>query len=279
VYVFDTLLQAREKFPFSVGAPVASSPVIGDVDGDGRKDIVFTAGPTLYALNAAAASLDNFPVAVRTSFPITSSPVLADIDGDGRVDILVVTQEGRFFAYDNRGKVLPGFPLQLGGNVLTSVTVFRTAAGNVGIAAAAEDHFLYAWETRARYDSTPHPWPMYLHDARHSGVEGLPSRGIAAGGEFLPGPRAYNWPNPVTSADGFRTHIRYYVAQDARVTVKIFDMAGDLVTELHGNGIGGLDNELVWDVQGIQSGVYFGHIEADGTGANGHAVIKIAVVK
>jgi hypothetical protein len=279
VYVFDTLLQARENFPFSVGAPVASSPVIGDVDGDGRKDIVFTAGPTLYALNSAAASLDNFPVTVRTSFPITSSPVLADIDGDGKVDILVVTQEGRFFAYDTRGKVLPGFPLQLGGNVLTSVTVFRTSAGNVGIAAAAEDHFLYAWETRARYDSTPHPWPMYLHDARRSGFEGLPSRGIAAGGEFLPGQRAYNWPNPVTSADGFRTHIRYYVAQDARVTVKIFDMAGDLVTELHGNGIGGLDNELVWDVQGIQSGVYFGHIEADGTGANGHAVIKIAVVK
>jgi hypothetical protein len=247
------------------------------VNGDGGKDIVLTAGPKLYALNSAAASLDNFPVTVRTGFSITSSPVLADVDGDGKVDILVVTQEGRFFAYNTRGKVLPGFPLQLGGNVLTSVTVFRTTAGYVGIAAASEDHFLYAWETRARYDSTPHPWPMYLHDARHSGFEDLPSPGIAAGGDFLPAPRAYNWPNPVTSADGFKTHIRYYGARDARVTGKIFDM--DLVTELHGNGVGGLDNELEWDVAGIQSGVYFGHIEAEGTGANGHAVIKIAVVK
>ncbi|MBI1806705.1 MAG: hypothetical protein HYR76_06595 [Ignavibacteria bacterium] len=44
-------------------------------------------------------------------------------------------------------------------------------------------------------------------------------------------------------------------------------------------GVGGLDNEVEWDVSDVQSGVYFAHIDARGTGTSGNAVIKIAVVK
>ena len=119
---------------------------------------------------------------------------------------------------------------------------------------------------------------MYLHDARHGGFEGLPSSGRPAS-EFFPASRAYNWPNPVGRGRGYKTHIRYYVARDAKVTIKIFDMAGDLVTAIDAPGSGGLDNEVEWDVSNIQSGVYFAHVEASGSGTTAAAVIKIAVIK
>jgi hypothetical protein len=63
------------------------------------------------------------------------------------------------------------------------------------------------------------------------------------------------------------------------VHIRIFDLAGDQVTEFDAPGTGGLDNEVEWDVSGIQSGIYFAHLDARGTGGSGATVIKIAVVK
>ena len=73
--------------------------------------------------------------------------------------------------------------------------------------------------------------------------------------------------------------IRYFVREQASVTIKIFDMAGDLVTTLQGPGAAGMDNEVVWDLSGVQSGVYFAHIDAAGQSGSGSAIVKIAVVK
>jgi hypothetical protein len=73
--------------------------------------------------------------------------------------------------------------------------------------------------------------------------------------------------------------IRYYVRDQASVTIKIFDMAGDLVTTLQGPGTAGMDNEVVWDLAGVGSGIYFAHIDAAGNAGSGSAVVKIAVVK
>ena len=56
-------------------------------------------------------------------------------------------------------------------------------------------------------------------------------------------------------------------------------MAGDLVSEINTRGTGGMDNEVIWDVSSVQSGIYFAHIEAQGGGEHGNAIVKIAVIK
>ena len=94
--------------------------------------------------------------------------------------------------------------------------------------------------------------------------------------EFYPASRAYNWPNPVY--DGI-THIRYYIKENATVRVKIFDFAGDLVADLQAPGVGGMDNEVDWNIGNIQSGIYFARIEASGAGGSGVRIVKVAVVK
>ena len=45
--------------------------------------------------------------------------------------------------------------------------------------------------------------------------------------------------------------------EDASVHIKVFDLAGDLVAELSSQGIGGLDNEIAWNVSDVESGIYF----------------------
>ncbi len=122
-----------------------------------------------------------------------------------------------------------------------------------------------------------YPWPQFQRDAQHSGIDHtvLPA-GVPLSSEFFPASRAYNWPNPVY--DG-KTFIRYYVKENATVRVKIYDLAGDLAADLSGTGQGGVDNEIAWDVSGVQSGIYFARIEASGTSGSGGATVKIAVVK
>lgn len=274
VFAVDYAGRMLAHFPADVHQPISCSPAIADVDGDGKKDIVFSAGSYLYAINGSGVPLDYFPIKVPTKQQVMSSPVIGDIDGDGRVDLLVGTQEGLLIGYNSRGVMIPGFPLQTGGKLLASPTIFRSAAGIVCIAIGGDDHYLNAWQMSSLYDSTKMPWPMYLHDRRHSGFETSPNT-VGCPSCLKSSLNAYNWPNPVRASDGYKTHIRYFLVANATVNVKIFDLAGDLVAELTGSGVGGLDNELEWDVTNIQSGIYFGHVDAQGT----HAVIKIAVVK
>ncbi len=47
--------------------------------------------------------------------------------------------------------------------------------------------------------------------------------------EFFPKSKAYNYPNPVYDN---QTFIRYYVSEDSKINIKIFDVAGDFVAEL-----------------------------------------------
>jgi hypothetical protein len=44
-------------------------------------------------------------------------------------------------------------------------------------------------------------------------------------------------------------------------------------------GIGGVDNEVEWNVGGVQSGVYLARIEATSGGKSETAIVKVAVVK
>jgi hypothetical protein len=94
---------------------------------------------------------------------------------------------------------------------------------------------------------------------------------------FFPKDRAYNWPNPVYQDF---TNIRYYVSEDSKINIKIFDLAGDFITEMNDFARGGFDKETVWNVKDIQSGVYLARIEATGSsGKVENNIIKIAVIK
>lgn len=276
-------------FPYDAGGPVRGVPAIADLDDDGMLDVILFAGRRVLVLNQAGAPLDGFPVEVPTSTDLAGSPVVADLDGDGLHEIAGVTAEGILFAYTPRGTVPDGFPLQAGPAAAGTPSMFYYQSGclscaEIGLAAASADGHLYAWKTGTLVTGPGappvQPWPQFARDAGNTASEDTVLAVSSPGGGFLPAARTYNWPNPVGKDDGYLTHIRYYVPSDARVTVRIFDMAGNLVRSFEGlDARGGLDNEVDWDVSAVESGVYFAQIEAEGQGGSGNAVVTIAVVK
>ncbi len=57
------------------------------------------------------------------------------------------------------------------------------------------------------------------------------------------------------------------------------DLSGELVTTLTGTAFSRSDNEVRWDVSSVQSGIYYGVIEADMDGSLETKIIKMAIVK
>jgi hypothetical protein len=269
-------------FPVTTGAAISQPPAIADVDGDGNRDIIVFSGSRIFAINIAGSMLDYFPQTIGTGGSITSAPVVADVNMDGNTDIIAVTTGGYVAAYDKSGRMIPGFPLQAGTGVqtvaaFTSPLPFNSTGVYLAVA-SSEAGTVSAWKTGESSFGVPAmPWPQNGRDAQHSGLINDMPAGSPLSSQFFPADRAYNWPNPVYNGSTF---IRYFVRENAAVSIRIYDLAGDLVTSIpNPPGVGGVDNEIEWKTGDVQNGVYFARIEANGTGGSGVAVVKIAVVK
>ena len=277
VELVDSTLSVQQGFPVATGDSVALAPAVADIDGDGSRDIVVFGRTKIYALSRAGASLDHFPLSVPNTTGLRT-PLIGDVDGDGRVDIVGTSVDGLAFAYTRDGKTAPGFPLPVGTGEQSAALL--AVDGSIIFAVASGDGSISSWTTGSyagAVTSALLPWPQYGGDARHGSLDLTsvgPGRAIAS--EFFPKDRAYNWPNPVYNGI---THFRYYVNENASVTIRVFDIAGDKVTELNAPGMGGMDNDVTWNVGGVQSGIYFARIEAVSGGKTAVAIIKVAVVK
>jgi hypothetical protein len=292
VFLLDEGFAVMPGFPVATGDSISAPPAFADLDADGVNDIIVYSGGMIHVLNRVGVALDHFPVRVRSGLPLTSAPVIGDVDGDGRPDIVAVSGDGLVAAIDAGGMMVGGFPLQAGegghGVALVDLTYPRESTERrlALVVTSSGDGSVSGWEvgsTQGGGAGTPNPmpWCQYQHDARRSGLDTSTVPGVARTSDFFPAGRAYNWPNPVY--DGV-THLRYYVRDDATVKITIFDIAGDQVASLTGPGVGGMDNEVVWNVSGVQSGIYFARIAASGIAgggiaATGTVVVKVAVVK
>ncbi|MGA9406638.1 MAG: T9SS type A sorting domain-containing protein, partial [Bacteroidota bacterium] len=255
---------------YHVNANVTGSFAIADVNGDGQEDILIGTDNGLYAYNWNGVPLENFPLKALDGGKIAGSPIVVGLSGSSSVGIIFGSTNGQIYGYDGTGKTLNGFPLQTGG-VVSSVAF----AGNL-LAAASTDSSIYVWRVNNILDSSRIVWKGFLADEYHSNFAESVTPLAAKSTELLPTSLAYNWPNPVYSTT---TNIRYYLSKPATVAIKIYNMAGELVDQLTGPGVGNVDNEVQWNVSKVQSGVYFAQIRANASGVQKSVIIKIAVVK
>ena len=245
-----------------------------DLRKDGNIYISFSNGDKLDVRNFEGASADNYPVIDSEGKNFVSTPLAMDFEGDDRSELLAFTEDGRIFAFDGpSGRLVSGFPVSSGAE-LTTVPILFSNNGKPSLASIDENNSISAWIIGS-VDGKFYWSEKHGNSLNTSFVSGAESNFTI--NEFFPTNRAYNYPNPVY--DG-QTAIRYYVGEDSKINIKIFDLAGDFVAELNDDAQGGMDNETIWNVSDIQSGVYLTRIEAAGvSGKTESAVIKIAVVK
>ena len=207
-------------------------------------------------------------------FEFYSSPLAVDLNNDEAADLIVFTVDGKILAIDGlTGKMIDGFPISCGGEIAINPVIY-TANGRTALAVLTKENRFLTWNI-SKYNGKKFWTEMNGNAGNTASVETANTDEKMT--EFFPQSKAYNWPNPVY--DGV-TNIRYFVSEDSKTEVTIFDLAGDLVAKLSGTAIGGYDNEIVWNVSDIESGVYFAHLKVTGSsGKTDTKIIKIAVIK
>lgn len=280
---------SEQYWPSAVGEPSFSSPVLGDIDRDGYLEIVLLSGGNLYALNHNGTSCTGFPVKIKEVpiyhsqwvsdvisegspaeiIPPCSSPILLDFEGDGYLEILFGSGTN-VYAYDYRGEELGGFPLGCGGEV-SSTPAALVKGDTLFLFAASDEGMLYSWELIGNPSTV---WPMFRGDPTHSGSYGRSPFPPVAPAVLLK--EVYSYPNPVYGA---KTTLRYYLAEDARVKIKIFEVTGEIVGEYEGHTTPNEYNELILDLSGLASGLYIYKVEAKNSNRSEEVIGKLAIVR
>jgi hypothetical protein len=112
-------------------APVISSPVAGDFNGDGEIEIaVGSWDGYFYVVDTDLKDLNGWPQYSRKGF--FASPALADLDGDGELEIVVSAESGQVFAWHLDGAAADGFPVDLGYELWSSPVILDTGTIAVG---------------------------------------------------------------------------------------------------------------------------------------------------
>lgn len=159
------------------------SPTIGDIDKDGNLETVFgteyyprsngaCSGDTsnVYVFKKDGTVMPGWPVSVKGA--ITSQVTLGDADGDTYPDVLLSTLEGYVYAITRNGIVISGFPKIMDNFSASGVAIGDIDKdGKVEIISATGFGKTYVWDLPANYNASAMPWPVFMKDNSHSGIQ------------------------------------------------------------------------------------------------------------
>ncbi|MFH0736591.1 MAG: hypothetical protein V1773_19025 [bacterium] len=277
-HIFD-LNQYLHSFNVNTKDTIKSFSVC-DLFHDGNYQIIFTDSNYVYAYLFSGAIVDGFPIKAKTGESFTNQILATDLDGNGYSEIIYFTTNGKIYAYTpNEQKMLSGFPISCGAEIKGYPVMYNVTENGlkkIVLNLLNKNNYFYSYKMDYNTANAAISYNGKFGNLfNNSFFSYVTNENIIT--EYFPDNRIYNWPNPVYQNS---TNIRYYVSEDSKINIKIFDLAGGFVKELNTEAIGGLDGEIVWDVTNTQSGVYLARVEAIGnSGKSGNKIIKIAVIK
>lgn len=272
LYVLDRNGRVLPGWPYFFEQPSVSSPAIGDVNRDGYHDIVVANGNKLYVFNFNGAIAAGFPVRISGSTIVQSSPILMQLSGGGGLDIVIGSPDGRLCAFDGRGNVIPGFPLTVGGGVLSTPMVWDmdNDPSSSELLVGCDDGKLYAWSLPVGLSDS---WHRFHADACQSGYRFGSDPWMTNDNKLE---NLYVYPNPVRKTSA---KIRFKAVGLRYGNAKVFNLAGDLVQDVSFDVYPCAENEVRWDTSNLASGVYIIRVEARGLNGSKVLTCKAAVIK
>ncbi len=180
-------------WPQEVAYPVASSPILADLNQDGALDVIAAASHPdiandaipgtglVYAFQANGQMLPGWPVqpqlwqnqTTAVDGPIRGSPVAADLDGDGRLEVLISNLKS-VYIYRANG-VSFHFPTSTTANVWAAPAVGDTDGDGrieiwVGGSLDSDQAHGYLWQFEAADQGFGSlAWPMFRQNAQNAG--------------------------------------------------------------------------------------------------------------
>ncbi|UCF79164.1 MAG: T9SS type A sorting domain-containing protein, partial [Candidatus Eiseniibacteriota bacterium] len=261
---------------------------IGEVDKDGRLEVLASCGGKAYALNYNGTVLPFWPprVPVRADGQGRAhAPLCLDLTGDDAGEYVGTISDGRLLALRSDASNVSGWPLMAGSSLGASPlaldidgdgSVELVTLRDVGVEDSLSGE-IDVWELGATFTPSVAWWPSYRRDAAHSGVvpDSLslpvaPAMGVVS--------ELYAMPNP---AKGSSVTLHYTLSEEVdRVSIEIYDLSGRLVHSAFPRAFAASDNNYTVELRDFASGVYMFSIEATGGSGRSEKVFsKFAVLK
>ncbi len=291
-FAWDRHGERLAGWPVDLGEEVVGRSSLGDLDGDGFLELVVPVGSTLVrGVRANGTAVENWPLAFSAGDSARSapaSPLIGDVDGNGVIDVVMSGPGGGIHAWDGlSGEPLPGWPLS--SDVALGTPWIGDAEGD------GETDLLVAGRTgRALFYRLPYEAAT---GAMVWATEAGSPAGTACFADSLLGDdyeetptlmvheRTYCYPNPAREND---VTVRVYLEESTEILVEIMDVTGQIVDTLRADGVPTV-NELVWETDGVASGLYLVRIEVgletvgilggSVVGRTEEKVIKVAVIR
>ncbi len=282
IWAFDTSLNALPGFPAQLEYEIYSAPVLGDIDADGYLEIIVTGDNLVTAVNYNGTMAEDFPVTVdrhQPTGPLRCSPIVIHWPGDPPAEILVVTADGELLSVYPAEFDQPNPPARpLGAPGLGSPAFgYDANSGTAAVWAVGGDGYLYGFALPVSAFPPNGAFSQEGYNAARTFVfpaELLPE---IPDQEFLDESSVYAYPNP---SDGDRVHIRYRLGTAASIAIAIYDVAGNLIQRLDGDGLENTENEITWHCGDVASGVYFCRVEArSGSGESKVVFCPVAIAR
>jgi len=275
----------RPGFPLTTEMEVWAPPTAGDFDRDGRMEVVVAGQNRIQAVAENGVLAANWPLILDARQPIypfispfMSPPTISELGFESELYVFFGWPYKSVDARNRWGGQAPGFMRSTSVGVISSpLLVQLDADSEMELVALDALGHLYCWhlDQLGDFDAQRRPWNGYQNGNRRQGWAIDNVDVINPPTETLVETKVYPWPNPANEV----SHIRYLMGQSGRITVRIFDGAGDLVKEITESAEAGVEGDLAWDLADVTSGVYIGRVEAEAGGKTERTFIKIAVVK
>ena len=235
-----------------------------DLDLDASADLLaLDENGLLWAFNSDLILMSGFPIKIELQAPI----LVRNLFNDAYPEIVAkAVDSSAMYIFDSQGNIQHRIathkndPLialgELNGqnSVLTQSTIYQ---------------FGPASETQGNEWSFEHGHPGrtraldldYTFDKTHSSIL----------------TRCYSYPNPIR--EGLGT-LRVETVGSKKVNITIYDLAGFYIRSFNADlfQTGHQFSEWVWDVTGVEPGVYFAHVVASGEQGTETRIIKVAVI-
>ncbi|MGV8141917.1 MAG: PQQ-binding-like beta-propeller repeat protein [Candidatus Woesearchaeota archaeon] len=144
----------EERWKYDTGALLLSSPIIEDIDNDGKKEILFGTknGKIVsidmdgkpkwtYQAEEQHSQVELMFLDTDKTNSISSTPNVADINNDGHKEIVFGTESGRAYVLDAKGKQL--WTYKTDGPIRGAPFIQKFANNQTGILFGSSDKYLY----------------------------------------------------------------------------------------------------------------------------------------